>query len=335
MNQEPQIERSEKSAALDSAFAQIERKFGKGTIMKLGSGEIISIPVISTGALSLDEATGIGGVPKGRVSEIYGEESSGKTTLALHIIANAQLDGGVAAFIDAEHALDAGYARKLGVNIEELLISQPECGEDALQITEMLVRSNAVDVIVIDSVAALVPRAEINGEMGEPQMGLQARLMSQALRKLTGAIAKSNCSVIFINQMRMKIGVIFGSPKTTTGGRALKFYASLRLEIQRASAIKDGDQNVGAKVRVKIAKNKLAAPFRVAEFDIMYGEGISRSGCLLDMGLVHKIVSKSGSWFSYKETRLGQGRENAKQFLKDNPDIFNQLESEIREVLGM
>ncbi|MCC6984706.1 MAG: recombinase RecA, partial [Bauldia sp.] len=310
----------DKSKALDAALSQIERNFGKGSIMRLGANQpVAEISTVSTGSLGLDIALGIGGLPRGRIIEIYGPESSGKTTLALHAVAEAQKGGGVSAFIDAEHALDPGYARKLGVNLEDLLISQPDTGEQALEIADTLVRSGAVDVLVVDSVAALTPRAEIEGEMGESLPGIQARLMSQALRKLTASISKSNCMVIFINQIRMKIGVMYGNPETTTGGNALKFYASVRLDIRRIGAIKERDEVVGNQTRVKIVKNKMAPPFKQVEFDIMYGEGVSKVGELLDLGVKAGIVEKSGTWFSYDSRRLGQGRENAKQFLKDNP----------------
>jgi recombination protein RecA len=325
----------DREKALSSAMTQIERQFGKGSIMKLGSRPIVDVPVISTGSIALDKALGIGGLPRGRVTEIYGPESSGKTTLALHAVANAQEKGGVAAFIDAEHALDTVYARKLGVNCDELLVSQPDTGEQALEIADMLVRSGAVDILVIDSVAALVPRAEIEGEMGDSHMGLQARLMSQALRKLTGTIGKTNTLIIFINQIRMKIGVIFGNPETTTGGNALKFYASVRLDIRRIGAIKDGQEVVGNKTRVKVVKNKIAPPFKEAEFDIMYGEGISKSGDLLDTGVTAGVVEKSGSWYSYNKERIGQGRENVKRYFKDNPDIFNRIYNKVRSVVGL
>ncbi|MBZ0159387.1 recombinase RecA [Candidatus Methylomirabilis sp.] len=326
----------ERERALDLAIAQIEKLYGKGSIMKLGtSGALLPIAAISTGSLELDAALGVGGVPRGRVIEIFGPESSGKTTLALHIIAEAQRVGGSAAFVDAEHALDPAYARSLGVNIDDVLISQPDTGEQALEITEVLVRSGAIDVIVIDSVAALVPRAEIDGEMGEPTMGLQARLMSQALRKLTAAISKSKTCVIFINQLREKIGVMFGNPETTTGGRALKFYSSVRLDIRRISSIKDGEEIVGARVKVKVVKNKVAPPFKEAEFDIIYGKGISRTGGLLDLGVEYKIIEKSGSWFSYAGERIGQGRENAKRFLEENPALCNEIEGKVRAALGM
>ena len=322
--------------AIDLALSQIEKQFGKGAIMKLGEGgQIADIPALPTGSIGLDVALGIGGMPRGRVVEIYGPEASGKTTLALHLVAEGQKRGGICAFIDAEHALDVGYARKLGVKTEDLLISQPDNGEQALEITDTLVRSGAIDVLVIDSVAALVPRAEIEGDMGDPQMGLQARLMSQALRKLTGTIAKSNTIVIFINQIRMKIGIMFGNPETTTGGRALKFYATIRADIRRIAAIKEGDVVIGNRTKVKIVKNKLAPPFREAEFDIIYGEGISREGDLLDLGVAQNVLEKSGSWFSYKGERIGQGRENARQFLKDNVETFVKLEAEVRKHLGL
>ena len=325
----------DRSKAIEAALLNIEKKFGKGSIMRLGEREVSDIPAISTTSLSLDAAIGIGGVPRGRVIEIYGPESSGKTTLALHIVSEAQKAGGVAAYIDAEHAMDAEYAGKLGVDIDQLLISQPDSGEQALEIAEALVRSNGVDVIVIDSVAALVPRAELDGEMGDSLPGLQARLMSQALRKLTAIVAQSNTCFIFINQIREKIGVMFGSPETTTGGRALKFYASLRLDIRRIGAIKDGDRVVGNRTKVKVAKNKVAPPFREVEFDIMYGEGISREGDVLDLAVVQRVVEKSGAWFSYKGERLGQGRENSKQLLKDNPQMLKRIENEVKVKLGM
>ena len=329
-------DRTERMKALDVALSQIEKQFGKGSIMRMGQkGAILPVDSIPTGAVSLDYALGIGGMPRGRVVEIFGPESSGKTTLALQLIAEAQKLGGMAAFVDAEHALDAGYAQKLGVDVDNLLVSQPDNGEQALEIVEVLVRSGGVDVVVVDSVAALVPRAEIEGEMGEAQMGLQARLMSQALRKLTGVVSKSKTSLVFINQLREKIGVMFGSPETTTGGRALKFYASVRLDIRRIASIKDGDMVVGGRVRVKVVKNKVAPPFREAEFDILYGEGISKQGDLLDLAVDRKIVEKSGTWFSYTGERLGQGRENAKQFLKDNPSIFKTMEGQVRKELGL
>ncbi len=326
----------ERARAVEMAVGQIEKQFGKGAIMRLGQKDaVMAIPAISTGSVSLDYALGIGGVPKGRVIEIFGPESSGKTTLTLQIIAESQKLGGMAAFVDAEHALDATYAKKLGVDLDNLLVSQPDNGEQALEIVEVLIRSNAVDVVVVDSVAALVPRAEIDGEMGEAQMGLQARLMSQALRKLTGAVSKSKTSLIFINQLREKIGVMFGNPETTTGGRALKFYASVRIDIRRIGAIKDGDVVVGGRTRAKVVKNKVAPPFREAEFDMMYGEGISKEGDLLDMAVERKIVEKSGTWFSYSGDRLGQGRENVKQFLKDNPVICKSIEVRVRTELGL
>ncbi|RPH96026.1 MAG: recombinase RecA [Lysobacterales bacterium] len=317
--------------ALASALQQIERQFGKGAIMRMGDGSAANdIQTVSTGSLMLDAALGIGGLPRGRVVEIYGPESSGKTTLTLHAIAECQKVGGVAAFVDAEHALDPIYAEKLGVNIEDLLVSQPDTGEQALEITDMLVRSGAVDMVVVDSVAALTPRAEIEGEMGDSHVGLQARLMSQALRKLTGNIKRSNCMVIFINQIRMKIGVMFGSPETTTGGNALKFYASVRLDIRRIGALKKGDEVVGNQTRVKVVKNKLAPPFRQAEFEILYGEGISREGELIELGVANNLVEKSGAWYSYNGDRIGQGKENVRQFLKDNPDIANDLYGKLR-----
>jgi len=326
----------DKNKALQAALGQIERAFGKGSVMKLGQREnAIEVEAISTGSLGLDIGLGIGGLPRGRVVEIYGPESSGKTTLALHAVAEAQRRGGTCAFVDAEHALDPAYARKLGVNVDELLISQPDAGEQALEITDTLVRSGAIDIVVVDSVAALVPRAELEGEMGDTHVGLQARLMSQALRKLTSSISKSNCTVIFINQIRMKIGVMFGNPETTTGGNALKFYASVRLDIRRIGAIKDRDEVVGNQTRVKVVKNKLAPPFRVVEFDIMYGAGISKEGELIDLGIKAGVVEKSGSWFSFADQRIGQGRENAKQFLKDNPDIAAAVEKAIRANAGL
>ncbi len=326
----------ERSKAIDIAVGQIEKQFGKGSIMRLGQRSLLTpIECISTGSISIDYALGIGGLPRGRVIEIYGPESSGKTTLALQVIAEAQREGGMAAFVDAEHALDAQYAQNLGVDLENLLVSQPDNGEQALEIVEVLVRSNSVDVVVVDSVAALVPKAEIDGEMGEAQMGLQARLMSQALRKLTGVVSKSKTTLIFINQLREKIGVMFGNPETTTGGRALKFYASVRIDIRRIAAIKDGDQVVGGRTRVKVVKNKVAPPFREAEFDIMYGVGISREGDLLDLAVEKRIVEKSGAWFAYSGERLGQGRENAKQFLRDNPATFKAIEERVRRELGL
>ena len=325
----------DRGKAIDIAVGQIEKQFGKGSIMRLGQDAAVAIPSISTGAVSLDYALGVGGVPRGRVTEIFGPEASGKTTLALQVIAQAQLAGGMAAFVDAEHALDAIYAQKLGINLEDLLVSQPDHGEQALEIVEVLVRSGGVDVIVVDSVAALVPRAEIEGDMGDAQMGLQARLMSQALRKLTGVVAKSKTSLIFINQLRQKIGVMFGNPETTTGGRALKFYASVRIDIRRIGAIKDGDAVVGGRTRVKVVKNKVAPPFRQAEFDIMYGEGISREGDLLDLAVDQKIVEKSGTWFSYDGERLGQGREKVKLFLKEHPDTLQAIDHKVRRELGL
>lgn len=326
----------DKAKALDAALSQIERSFGKGSIMRLGKNEkAVEIETISTGSLGLDIALGVGGLPRGRVVEIYGPESSGKTTLALHTVAEAQKKGGVCGFIDAEHALDPVYARKLGVNLEDLLISQPDTGEQALEITDTLVRSGAIDVLVIDSVAALTPRAEIEGEMGDVQPGLQARLMSQALRKLTASISRSNCMVIFINQIRMKIGVMYGSPETTTGGNALKFYASVRLDIRRIGSIKDREEVTGNTTRVKVVKNKVAPPFKQVEFDIMYGEGVSKVGELVDLGVKAGIVEKSGAWFSYDSQRLGQGRENAKTFLKQNPDVAAKIESQIRQNSGL
>ncbi|HOG29340.1 MAG TPA: recombinase RecA [Vicinamibacterales bacterium] len=332
----PVDDRTERTKALDVALSQIEKQFGKGSIMRLGQkGAILPVDSIPTGAVSLDFALGIGGMPRGRVVEIYGPESSGKTTLALQLIAEAQKLGGMAAFVDAEHALDATYAQKLGVDLDNLLVSQPDNGEQALEIVEVLVRSGGVDVVVVDSVAALVPRAEIEGEMGEAQMGLQARLMSQALRKLTGVVSKSKTSLVFINQLREKIGVMFGSPETTTGGRALKFYASVRLDIRRIASIKDGEMVVGGRVRVKVVKNKVAPPFREAEFDILYGEGISKEGDLLDLAVDRKIVEKSGTWFSFSGERLGQGRENAKQFLRENRGVCKAIEERVRKELGL
>ena len=325
----------DKSKAIEAALSNIEKKFGKGSIMRLGEREVSDVPAISTTSLSLDIAVGVGGVPRGRIVEIYGPESSGKTTLALHVVAEAQKAGGVAAYIDAEHALDADYAGKLGVDVDQLLISQPDSGEQALEIAEALVRSNGVDVIVVDSVAALVPRAELDGEMGESLPGLQARLMSQALRKLTAIVSQSNTCFIFINQIREKIGVMFGNPETTSGGRALKFYASVRFDIRRIGALKDGDRVVGNRTKVKVVKNKVAPPFRECEFDIMYGEGISREGDVLDLGALHRVIEKSGAWFSYKGDRLGQGRENAKQSLKENPELLRRIEKEVKVKLGM
>jgi recombination protein RecA len=326
----------ERGKAIELAVSQIEKQFGKGSIMRLGSKEaIVPISVISTGAISFDAALGVGGFPRGRVVEVFGPESSGKTTITLQVIAEAQKTGGMAAFVDAEHALDPGYAKKLGVDVDNLLVSQPDYGEQALEITEALVRSNAIDVLVVDSVAALVPKAELDGEMGDSHMGLQARLMSQALRKLTGTVSKSRTCLIFINQIREKIGVMFGNPETTTGGRALKFYSSVRIDIRRIAAIKEGDIVTGSRTRVKIVKNKVAAPFREAEFDILYGEGISREGDLLDIAVNNNILEKSGSWFSYKGERIGQGRENARQFLKDNKDTMAKLDTEVRKTLGL
>jgi recombination protein RecA len=326
----------ERAKAIDLALAQIEKQYGKGSIMKLGDKDIHQeVPVISTTSLSIDAALGIGGLPRGRVVEIFGPESSGKTTLALHVVAEAQRHGGLAAFVDAEHALDPEYARKLGVDIDNLLVSQPDSGEQALEITEVLVRSGAIDVLVVDSVAALVPRAELEGEMGDSHVGLQARLMSQALRKLTGVVARSRTTLIFINQIREKIGVMFGNPETTTGGRALKFYASVRLDIRRIGQIKEGDQDIGSRTRVKVVKNKMAPPFKLAEFDILYGQGISRTGDLIDLAITHRLVDKSGAWFSYGETRLGQGRENVRQFLEQNPDLWSEIDHKLRRILGL
>jgi len=326
---------NDKQRAVEAAMTQIERQFGKGSIMKLGSRPIVDVPTISTGSIALDRALGVGGLPRGRVIEIFGPESSGKTTLALHAVAEAQNQGGIAAFIDAEHALDTVYARKLGVNCDELLVAQPDTGEQALEIADMLVRSGAIDIMVIDSVAALVPRAEIEGEMGDSHMGLQARLMSQALRKLTGTIGKTMTAVIFINQIRMKIGIVFGNPETTTGGNALKFYSSVRLDIRRTGAIKDGQEVTGNRTRVRVVKNKMAPPFKDAEFDIMYGEGISKTGDLLDIGVDAGIIDKSGSWYSYDGERIGQGRENVKRFLKDNTDIAEDLNGKVRQAIGL
>jgi len=327
--------KAEKLKALETAIGQIERQFGKGAVMRMGEQPQIRVNVIPTGSIALDAALGVGGIPRGRVVEIYGPEASGKTTLALHVIANAQASGGLAAFIDAEHALDPDYAAGLGVNLDELLISQPDYGEQALEIAETLIRSGSVDAIVVDSVAALVPRAELEGDMGDAQMGLQARLMSQALRKLAGIVSKSKTSLVFINQVREKIGVMFGNPETTTGGRALKFYSSVRIDIRRTSSIKQGDQVIGNRTKAKVAKNKVAAPFKIAEFDILYGEGISRTGELLDLGVEHRLVQKSGSWFSYGETRIGQGREAARAFFKENPETADEIEVKIREKLGL
>src|SRR5512134_1783776 len=328
-------DKQERAKAIEAALAQIDKQFGKGSIMRLGSREKIDVPAIPTGSLSLDAALGVGGFPRGRVVEIFGPESSGKTTLALHVISEAQRRGGMAAFVDAEHALDAAYAGKLGVDTDNLLVSQPDSGEQALEITEILIRSGAVDVLVVDSVAALVPRSELEGEMGDAQMGLQARLMSQALRKLTAIVSKSKTCLIFINQLREKIGVMFGNPETTTGGRALKFYSSVRLDIRRIASLKEGDVVIGSRAKVKVVKNKVAAPFREAEFDILYGEGISKEGDLLDLAVERKIVDKSGTWFSYSGDRLGQGRENAKQYLKDNPVVSKAIEERVRKELGL
>ncbi|MGD2045499.1 MAG: recombinase RecA [Gemmatimonadota bacterium] len=334
MSDEKKAEQKQK--ALDTALTQIERSYGKGAIMRMGEdGAMVAVAAIPTGAINLDAAIGIGGIPRGRISEIYGPESSGKTTVCLHVIANAQKAGGIAAFIDAEHALDVAYARKLGVDVDNLLVSQPDTGEQALEIAEVLIRSNAIDVVVIDSVAALVPRAEIEGEMGDSHVGLQARLMSQALRKLTGAVNRSHTSVVFTNQIREKVGVMFGSPETTSGGRALKFYASVRLDIRRIGAIKDGQDVTGNRTRVKVVKNKCAPPFRQAEFDIQYAEGISHTSLLVDLGVEHDIVDKSGSWYSYGDLRLGQGKENSRQFLVENPDIANEIEERLRATLGL
>jgi recombination protein RecA len=329
-------ERTERARALELALSQIDKQFGKGSIMRLGDkGPIVPIAVIPTGALSFDAALGVGGFPRGRVIEVFGPESSGKTTITLQVIAEAQKAGGMAAFVDAEHALDPAYAKKLGVDVDNLLVSQPDYGEQALEITEALVHSGAIDVLVVDSVAALVPKAELDGEMGDMQVGLQARLMSKALRKLTGTVSKSRTCLIFINQIREKIGVMFGNPETTTGGRALKFYSSVRIDIRRIAAIKDGDSVVGSRTKVKIVKNKVAAPFRDAEFDLMYGEGISHEGDLLDLAVNNNIVEKSGAWFSYKTERIGQGRENAKQFMKDNKDITARIEEEVKKAIGL
>jgi recombination protein RecA len=345
LKQEPKMEKGllpmpqdpkERSKAIDLALAQIEKQYGKGSIMKLGAKDFVhEVPVISTTSLSIDAALGIGGIPRGRVVEIFGPESSGKTTLALHIVAEAQAKGGLAAYVDAEHALDPEYARKLGVDIDNLLVSQPDSGEQALEITEVLIRSSAIDVLVIDSVAALVPRAELEGEMGDSHVGLQARLMSQALRKLTAIVARSRTCLIFINQIREKIGVMFGNPETTTGGRALKFYASVRLDIRRIGQIKEGDQDIGSRTRVKVVKNKMAPPFKLAEFDILYGQGISRTGDLIDLAITHRLIDKSGAWFSYGETRLGQGRENVRQLLEQNADLRVELDQKLRRILGM
>jgi recombination protein RecA len=327
--------KADKLKALETAIGQIERQFGKGSVMRMGDQPRVPIGAIPSGSIALDAALGIGGVPRGRIVEIYGPEASGKTSLALHVIANAQRTGGLAAFIDAEHALDSDYAGRLGVNLDEMLISQPDYGEQALEIAETLIRSGSVDVIVIDSVAALVPRAELEGDMGDAQMGLQARLMSQALRKLAGIVSKSKTCLVFINQVREKIGVIFGNPETTTGGRALKFYASVRIDIRRTSSIKQGDEVIGSRTKAKVAKNKVAVPFKVAEFDILYGEGISRTGELLDLGVEHHIVQKSGSWYSLGETRIGQGREAARAYLVENPEVADEIEYKVREKLGL
>jgi recombination protein RecA len=330
------MDEKERARALEVALSQIEKQFGKGSILRLGSKDaIVPVSVISTGSISLDAALGVGGLPRGRVIEIFGPESSGKTTIALQVIAEAQKKGGIAAFIDVEHALDPAYAKKLGVDIDNLLVSQPDYGEQALEITNTLTGSGQIDVLVVDSVAALVPKAELEGEMGDSHMGVQARLMSQALRKLTGVVSRSRTCLIFINQIREKIGVMFGNPETTTGGRALKFYSSIRLDIRRIAAIKDGDAVVGNRTKVKVVKNKVASPFREAEFDIIYGEGISKEGDLIDLGVAQNLVEKSGSWFSYKGERIGQGRENARQFLKDNPDIRQAVDGELRKVLGL
>jgi len=329
------LESKEKNKAMDVAISQIERQFGKGAIMKLGDRQCVDVPVIPTTSMSIDYALGVGGVPRGRAIEIFGPESSGKTTLALHLVAEAQRQGGVAAFVDAEHALDPEYAAKLGVDVDNLMVSQPDSGEQALEITEILIRSGAIDVLIIDSVAALVPQAELDGEMGDTHVGLQARLMSQAMRKLTGVISKTKTSLVFINQIREKIGVMFGSPETTPGGRALKFYSSMRLDIRRIGAIKDGDVTIGNRTKLRVVKNKVAPPFRLAEFDLLYGEGISKEGDLIDLGVAHKIVDKSGSWFSYGEIRLGQGRENARKFLRDNPDLTAELDQKLRVTLGL
>jgi len=329
------MDEKERRKIIDQTLAQLEKQFGKGSILRLGSGAVVPVSVISTGSISIDAALGVGGVPRGRVVEIFGPESSGKTTIALQVIAEAQRNGGSAAFIDAEHALDPAYARKLGVDIDNLLVSQPDCGEQALEIAAALVSSGAIDIVVIDSVAALVPKAELEGEMGDSHMGLQARLMSQALRKLTGAVSKTNTCLLFINQIREKIGVMFGNPETTTGGRALKFYSSVRLDIRRIAAIKDGDNVIGNRTRVKVVKNKVASPFREAEFDILYGQGTSREGDLLDTGVTRNVIEKSGSWFSYKGQRIGQGRDTARQFLIENPEIRGKIDSELRSLLGL
>jgi recombination protein RecA len=329
------MEERERQKIIDQTLVQLDKQFGKGSIVRLGSSNVVPVSVISTGSISIDSALGVGGVPRGRVVEVFGPESSGKTTIALQIVAEAQRAGGSAAFIDAEHALDPDYARKLGVDVDNLLVSQPDCGEQALEIAGALISSGVIDVVVVDSVAALVPKAELEGEMGDSHMGLQARLMSQALRKLTGAVSKTNTCLLFINQIREKIGVMFGSPETTTGGRALKFYASVRLDIRRIAAIKDGEAVVGNRTRVKVVKNKVASPFREAEFDILYGQGTSREGDLLDLGVTRNLVEKSGSWFSYKGQRIGQGRDSARQFLKENPELVTKLDGELRSVLGL
>src|SRR6187455_3173256 len=329
------VDDKERAKAIDAALAQIDKQFGKGSIMRLGTRDKVDVPAIPTGSLSLDAALGVGGVPRGRVIEIFGPESSGKTTLSLHVISEAQRRGGMAAFIDAEHALDATYAAKLGVDTDNLLVSQPDSGEQALEIAEVLIRSGAVDVLVIDSVAALVPRAELEGDMGDAQMGLQARLMSQALRKLTSVVAKSGTCLIFINQLREKIGVMFGSPETTTGGRALKFYASVRLDVRRIETLKDGTDMVGSRTRIKVVKNKLAPPFKQAEFDIMYGTGISREGSMIDVGVDTGFVRKAGAWYTYEGEQLGQGKENVRTFLRENPDVANEIEKRIKEKLGV
>jgi recombination protein RecA len=330
------MDEKERSRALELALSQIEKQFGKGSILRLGSKDaLVPVSVISTGSISLDAALGVGGLPRGRVIEVFGPESSGKTTIALQVVAEAQKKGGIAAFIDVEHALDPAYAKKLGVDIDNLLVSQPDYGEQALEITNHLIASGQIDVLVVDSVAALVPKAELDGEMGDSHMGVQARLMSQALRKLTGVVSRSRTCLIFINQIREKIGVMFGNPETTTGGRALKFYATVRLDIRRIAAIKDGDSVIGNRTKVKVVKNKVAAPFREAEFDIIYGEGISKEGDLIDLGVAQNVIEKSGSWISYKGERIGQGRENARQFLKDNPDIRQSIDTELRKVLGL
>jgi len=329
------MDERERRQAIDITLSQLDKQFGKGAVLRLGSGAVVPIAVIPSGSMALDSALGVGGFPRGRVVEIFGPESSGKTTLTLHLIAEAQKAGGVAAFIDAEHALDPGYARKLGVDVDNLLVSQPDSGEQALEIAAALIASGALDVVVIDSVAALVPKAELEGEMGDSHMGLQARLMSQALRKLTGVVGRTGTCMVFINQIREKIGVMFGNPETTSGGRALKFYSSVRLDIRRIAAIKDGDTAIGNRTRVKVVKNKVASPFREAEFDILYGEGISREGDLLDMGVTHNLVEKSGSWFSYRGERIGQGRDNARQYLREHPDLCRTLDAELRKTLGL